>query len=141
MPGKFRGTQGSGRKHKNGKGFSKEHNRRDFETEFADNIDQSLTSKNIYWDIETNELYRDAEKERYKTFDEVNLDYCKKHFVKQYEEQMAKYRAKGNYDRCKSFEEWIDKKRPEQVWLQIGNREQQPDVKVLIKAFISDSVK
>lgn len=137
MPEKYRGTQGSGRKHKNGKSFSKEHNRRDFDILSADNIDQSLTSKNVYWDIEKDTLYREIEKDSYRTFDEVNLDYCKKHFTKQYQEQMEKYRAKGNYDRCRTFEEWIDKKRPEQVWLQIGNREKQPDAKLLIKAFIS----
>lgn len=137
MPEKYRGTQGSGRKHKNGKFYSKKHNRRDFDILSADNIDLSLTSKNIYWDIEKDTLYRDTEKDAYRTFEEVNLDYCKKHFTKQYEEQMEKYRAKGNYGRCKTFEEWMDKKRPEQVWLQIGNQEKQPDAKLLIKAFIS----
>lgn len=90
------------------------HNDRNFDIANAEHIDAARTKKNYYWHIS---------KDKSLTFEEMELEYYKRHFSAYLEARNENNKAKGHAERVISMKEYMHKQRscPEEVLLQIGS--------------------
>ena len=130
----MRVTQHSGRVNKGGKAFSARHNDRNYDVEKADNIDKTKINQNMYWSLYGSGWYRENTKEKKPTFEQVEKDFYKRRFKKQYDAQVERYREKRQYKRIKPFDEWRKARQycPEELYLQIGNVDETVDPKTFM---------
>ena len=124
-----RGMKGSSQ------GFSAKHNDRNYDISKADNINVEMSKYNRYLSVKNGKWYSEAEKDRYKTFEEVEQEYYEKHFKHQWEEQQKRHKQKRNYNRMKPFEEWCRNKMycPEESFIQVGNIDNHISNKLMFK--------
>lgn len=108
-----------------GKGGTK-HNDRNFDVKNAKHINPELSKNNIYIFFQpgyTNE-----------TFEEMELDFYNKHYGEALKLQNEQYKEKGQKSRIKNMEYWLKndkKKKPDEIMLQIGNKDEYYDIDVL----------
>lgn len=105
------------------KGYSVKHNDREFDISKSDNIDKDRSKDNIYWTLDSEDIYRGSDKSKHPSFEDFEKGYYEKHFKNQYESQQEKHRKSRHSDRLKTFDEWRMSKRycPEETVLQFGN--------------------
>lgn len=130
----MRATKHNARGPKNSNsGYNPKHNDRDFENE-------KNSDENVYYNGVNNEFYvgddRGNDKHKILSFEEAEKMIYKERYYQQYENQMERYRKKGNHDRIKSFDEWRNSKRyaPEETVLQIGKSEKHVDKNTFMSA-------
>ena len=92
-------------------GYSVKHNSRDFDLQKADNINEKLSQNNVYWAIDNPEFYFHRDKSKHKSFEEVEKEYYKKHFINQYDELQSRYKknqilATGQSNRIEQLQQY-----------------------------------
>lgn len=110
---------------KSSQGFTAKHNDRNYDVSKADNIKMENMKFNRYLSIKSRKWYSEDDKGLYMSFDDVERDFYERHFKKQYEDTQERYKAKRNYSKLCTFDEWRKQKihSPEETQIQIGNVE------------------
>lgn len=112
-----------------GKAFGSKHNDRNYDTSQADNIDESKSINNHYWN------YYDKDKKQTMTFEEVELKFYNEFFGAQLEATNQRYIENRHPERVKTMEQWKAPKRnaPEESIRQVGDKEQHIEPELLWK--------
>ena len=126
----FHPTLHSSSRHRDGRVFGRYHNDREGET-FSEecHVVQELSKDNIYYNVIDDVYYThaDAQSGSYTTFKDAEDIFIKDALKDAYEAQQERHRARRQYDRCKSIDDWYEDCRKsgkitvDQVWLQVGN--------------------
>ena len=135
----MRATQHSSRTNAAGQVHGRKHNDRNFDVGKADNIDQSRTQDNIYWNL-YNGNYTESEKDGKMSFSDAELRAYEELFGDQLRETNEKYVKNRHPERVKTMEDWMSQKThaPEEVVLQVGRSDREydtgnhPDAKVAV---------
>jgi hypothetical protein len=132
---KKRATQHSGRKSSKG-AFSPKHNDRDYDFENANNINKDITENNLYYNFYDG-VYKHEDKGDKMTFEKAEAKFYKQHFNKQWVDINWRYQLQRHSEKCKSFEDWckMDCNLPEEVYFQIGDKENHIDSNTFINVF------
>lgn len=131
---KMRTTMHNGRAGKRGV-YSAKHNSRNFDVENVAHIDAERVSQNQYILVSpTGEMRLKPKAD----FDKHEQKFYTAMFGAALEAQNEKYRKKGNYDRVKTIDDYRTSKQtcPEEVILQIGDRNSNVPADKLVNAFI-----
>lgn len=115
-----------------GKASSTKHNDRNFDMNLAPHINQELTSENI-----TAHIFQKQHPEW--TFEQAELEYYRRRYGKALEAQNQRYKEQSKEKYCKDMEQVYrgKKTRPDEVVMQIGNKDEHPDSKILKKCWVA----
>lgn len=132
---KKRATQHSGRKSSKG-AFSPKHNDRRYEFETANNINKDITENNLYYNFYDGK-YKHKDRDDKMTFENAEGKFYSQHFKKQWVDTNWRYKNQRHSEKCKSFEDWckMDCNLPEEVYFQIGDKEDHVDANTFLKVF------
>ena len=115
-----RGVKGSSR------GYTANHNDRNFKYQDAEHIKTDKVQTNIYWNWTSVKEYKHTDKGT--SFDEAEARYYER-FRHQWEAQCERNEKARHSERNKTFDDWRNSKRycPEEVYMQVGNHEKHID--------------
>lgn len=115
-----RGVKGSSR------GYTANHNDRNFKYQDAEHIKTDKVQTNIYWNWTSVKEYKHTDKGI--SFDEAEARYYER-FRHQWEAQCERNEKARHSERNKTFDDWRNSKRycPEEVYMQVGNHEKHID--------------
>lgn len=141
MSEKKRVTLHSGRKNRNGKRYSSKHNDRNFDVNknTASHIDATLKFKNVYYDF--TDLEHDHKLKRLlklkddNSFDTNEHAYYNIIFYDALEAQNKRHKAKRNYARIKTMDQYYEANPPFEDLFQIGTNENFVGGELLDKIF------
>lgn len=134
-------TLHSGRKNRNGKRYSSKHNDRNFDTakESASHIDAALESKNVYYDFtdlkDEHELKCLLKVKDDNSFDTNEHVFYNIIFYDALEAQNKRHKAKRNYARIKTMDQYYESNPPFEDLFQIGTNENFVSGELLDKIF------
>lgn len=113
-----------------GKNASTKHNDRNFDLNKAPHINQDMTNKNI-----TAHIFSKQHPEW--SFEQAELEYYKMRYGKALEAQNERYKEQSKEKYIRTIEDIYKgkKTRPDEVLLQIGNKDEHPDEKTLINCY------
>lgn len=114
-----------------GKTASTKHNDRNFDLSLAPHINQDMTINNI-----TTHVF--SKKHPEWTFEQAELEYYRLRYSKSLEAQNQRYKAQSKEKYCRTIEDVYraKKTRPDEVLMQIGNKANHPDPKILRSCFV-----
>lgn len=105
---------------------STKHNDRNFDLDKAPHINQELTSQNL-----TSHVFQKNHPDW--TFEQAELEYYRKRYGKALEAQNERYKKQSKEKYCRSIEQIYKspKTRPDEMIIQVGNKDEYPDIKII----------
>ena len=131
--GKTRVSRHNGRAGKNGV-YNPKHNDRDFDVKHAENIDETRTAQNEYWDWKNGwRGHEENVNDCYPSFAEVEKEFYEERFGAYLAGQKARNKKTGHSKRDRTADDLLADKRwcPEETVYQIGKEGVCPDAAVL----------